>query len=237
MRKIAILSLCLFAFSCAHAPRQSDASQQAGKQIEKEAAVSENYPYSEIGVIYDTVLNAMMPNLLESIEKDGKKYGDDLKQYIDKSAPKSKFVSMMTAGEDTKKIFDRAKTDMAFRKTKEFTDHLDIIFKVSVQMGMIIFAGRSDVFRAKYVWPTDITKKLFSMTDNEDYEEYISWTYGEVGIEEVKKELGEKVEILPGDVFYGFGSPAWYWQQLAGRQGYLQVRGDKIINAHITFLN
>ena len=241
MRKIAILSLCLFAFSCAHAPQQPDAPQPAGKQIEKEAAVSKNYPYSEIEVIYDTVLKTMMRKFLASIETDGRQYGDALKSYVDKTIPRSKFVSMMISpdgeSDNTKRIFDRARTDIAFRDTKEFKDCFDVTVNVSVPMGMIIIGGRFDVFRAKYVQPTDVTNKLFPMADNEDYEEFISWTIGEVGVERVKNELGEKVEILPGDTFYYFRSPDWYWQQLAGRQGYLQVRGDKIINAHITMLN
>lgn len=179
----------------------------------------------------------MMPNFLESIETDGKSYAKDIKLFIDKTMPKSRFVSEMTSDADTKRIFDKAKTDTKYRKTKEFQDRFSVAVTVSVKMGMIIFAGRFDVFNRKYVDPTEISKKLFLMTDDEDYEDYISWVSGEVSQEEVKKKLAEKIEILPDDIFYAFDSPEWYWKQLAGRRGYLQVRGDKIINAHITMLN
>jgi len=219
MRKIIVLSLCLFAFSCAHAPR------------------AENYPYSEIEGIYDTVLETMMPDFLKSIEADGKHYADDLKLFIDKTMPKSKFVSIMTSKEDTKRIFERAKTDIDYRKTKEFMDRFTVVVAVSTQMAQSIFGGRFDVFASKYVYPTEMSKKLFLMTDDSDYEQLICWVYGEVSQEEAKKELGNTIEILPGDTFYGFSSPEWYWQHMMGRQGYLQVRENKIIAIHGTLMN
>ena len=158
MKKITALSLCLMVFSCAHAPAQS----------------SENYPYSEIEKIYDIVLKNMMTKFLKSIEVDGKRYADELKLFIDKTMPKSEFLSSMTGDGDTKRIFDRAKTDIAFRETKEFSDCFQVTVSVSVKMGMTGLGGRFDVFEKKYVNPTETTQKLFSMTGSKDYEEFIS---------------------------------------------------------------
>jgi len=224
MKKIIVLSLCLFAFSCAHT-------------AQTHVPIDENYPYSAIEPVYDTILEIAMSKFLPSIETDGKHYADELKLFVERTMPKSKFISILTSNEDTKRIFDRAKTDIDYRDTKEFSDRFNIVVNVAVKKGPFMFACCFDVFATKYVHPTEMTEKLFLMTDNEDYETYICWVYGKVSHEEVKKELGDKIEILPDDIFYAFSSPLWYWQQMAGRQGYLQVRGDKIIKAHITMLN
>jgi hypothetical protein len=46
-----------------------------------------------------------------------------------------------------------------------------------------------------------------------------------------------KEQIQPGDVFYFFSSPKEAWRNLAGRAGYMLVRGDEIVDTLVTIMN
>jgi hypothetical protein len=49
--------------------------------------------------------------------------------------------------------------------------------------------------------------------------------------------LSFKSKIRPGDKILDFSSSAHSWQNLAGRAGYILVRGGKVIDTLVTIMN
>jgi len=52
-----------------------------------------------------------------------------------------------------------------------------------------------------------------------------------------KKWLKFKQQMLPGDEIYHFNSSAESWRNLAGREGYVLVRGVEVVDEFVTTLN
>ena len=203
-----------------------------------EAQHDERYPFSEIEKVYETVLTTMLPRYFGDDHALAKQHQEKMEAFVRSTFPPSKFCEMMTQSGSTRALFESAQSDIAIRDTPEFQRTFDVTVSVSVQMAMIIFAGRFDTYGAKFIHPTEMTDYLFSLERGDtDEEDYISWVSGEVSADNARKELGADLDFRQGDRFFMFASPAWYWEQLAGRQGYLQVRDGKIVAQHVTILN
>jgi hypothetical protein len=233
-RSIAVLQFLaasLLVGGCAATPREVTEGRWS------EASHDDRYPYSEIEKIYDTVLTTMLPRYFGDDLELGRKHQQALEAFVRSTFPPARFSELMVPPGNTRNLFDQAQHEPAARDTAEFQRAFEVTVNVSVQMAMIIFAGRFDTYGAKFLHPTETTDYLFSLTSDTDEEGYISWVSGEVSLDEARKELGDTVDCRAGDRFFLFSSPEWYWQQLAGRQGYLQVRDDRIIGSHITILN
>lgn len=197
----------------------------------------ERYPYSEIEKVYETVLKAMLPRYFGDDLELAKAHQGKMEQFVRTTLSPARFCELMVHSDETKALFDAAMKDPTVRDTPEFERAFDVTVKVSVQMAMILIAGRFDVYGAKFIHPNETTDYLFSIASGPDSEDLISWVSGEATLEQVRADVGAKLAYEEGDRFFSFGSPQWYWQQLAGRQGYLQVRNNKIIMEHVTFLN
>lgn len=197
----------------------------------------DRYPFSEIEKVYETVLTTMLPRYFGDDRALANQHQKKMEEFVRSTFPPSKFCDMMVRSDGTRDLFERAQKDRSVLDTPEFHQTFEVTVDVSVQMAMIIFAGRFDTYGAKFIHPSETTRFLFSLTNDMDEEEYISWVSGEVAADEARNVLGAKLDYREGDRFFMFSSPDWYWQQLAGRQGYLQVRNGKIIGAHITMLN
>jgi hypothetical protein len=197
----------------------------------------DNYPYSEIERIYDTTLTAMADQFFKSDPDAAAKHRKPMEEFTRATIPRSDFVSMLTASADTKEHFAKAKNDPIYRQSEGFRRELQIEFTVAMKMALITIGGRFDVYDRKFIHPNELSLELFPMAKTSDQEEFISWVDREASAQEVMMELNEKAKIETGDRFFSFESPPWYWKQLAGRRGYLQVRSGQIIAEHVTALN
>ncbi|MCH6259171.1 hypothetical protein MLD52_21620 [Puniceicoccaceae bacterium K14] len=195
----------------------------------------ENYPYSELEAIYDAALSGMTDNYFKDFPELDREHTARLKEFIQESVPQGQFVSDMVRGENVD-IFRKAKESKEYRDTKEFQDAFQITLSVSVSMARMMMGGVTDIYVAKYVDKDPIRIELFEIVEEDYQREFISWIYGEVSIEEARKELGD-YEFIDGDRIYGFSSPPNSWENLCGREGFIVVRGDKIHDTIVTIMN
>lgn len=213
---------------------QVAATEPSGKA---DAGVADaNYPYSEIEKVYETVLDGMTSKYFARYPDLDKKHTEALRQYIAAEYPKSRFVKEMVRAEAVA-IFERGRRDAAYRDTKEFKDTFAVTVSVSVSMAKMIIGGLRDTYVAKYVEMDPVKAELFRMAKTADERQCVSWVSREVTAEEFKKETGGQHELLPGDRVFAFRSPESTWADLCGRQGYLQVRGNSIVDIIVTIMN
>lgn len=224
---------------CAHVDSQAPTPQtKAESTAAYDPATDPDYPFSQVGVVYDTVLEAMLPKCFAADPAAEKAHLQPLREFIAKTLPRDKFIEQMTT--HSRATLERARTDLAFRKTKEFEDAFAVAINVAVPMAQIMIAGRFDVYRRKFAYPSPLTQPLFANTCDSDQEEMISNIVREVSPEDFTKESAEwKVtkQIEPGDRIFMFDSSSLAWELMAGRQGYLIVRDNKIVDVITTMLN
>lgn len=213
-------------------------SLQAMQEHVPESVTFEDvYPYSEIGKIYDTVLESMVPGYFKKRPELANEHQPKLKEFVLSTLPREEFVKSMIKSSRNEELFQKAAADESFRATEEFQTEFGILVRVSVDMAMIDIAARFDVYNRKNLEPSETTQWLFSMANSMETEEYISWSGSEVSVEDARGQLGEGEDCRDGDRFFAFWSPDWYWKKMAGRAGLIQVRDGKIIKVHITMLN
>jgi hypothetical protein len=235
---VPILALLALA-GCAHIDSSSPNPQtKSASSATSDPATDPNYPFSQVGVVYDTVLEAMLPKCFASDLAAEKVHLQPLRDFIAKTLPRKKFIEQMTS--QSRSTLERARTDLEFRKTKEFEDAFAVAINVAVPMAQIMIAGRFDVYHRKFAYPDELTKQLFPNATDTEQEEFISWITGEVTPEDFAKDMAEwtaKKQIEPGDRILSFATSNFYWELMAGRQGYLIVRDNKIVDVITTFMN
>lgn len=224
---------------CAHIDSASPNPQtKSASSATSDPATDPNYPFSQVGVVYDTVLEAILPQCFTSDPAAEKVHLQPLREFIAKTLPREKFIEQMTS--QSRSTLERARTDLEFRKTKEFEDAFAVAINVAVPMAQIMIAGRFDVYRRKFAYPSPLTAPLFANTSDSEQEKMISNIVREVSPENFAKEcVAWKVtkQLEPGDRIFEFGSSSLSWELLAGRQGYLIVRDNKIVDVITTMLN
>ena len=185
-------------------------------------------PYDEIGKFYDVVLETMLKKFYEGdVEKT-----KSLEEFIRERDPKEWFVKIMVF-DRYRQTFDKAISDPEFRNTDEYRKQFWSFSMTFVRSAMISFANSFDIYNRKIDKPDDLTSELFSFTGPNIY---VAWIDREVDFEEVKAKV-HNFEGQEDARYFHFNSPRFYWDLLAGREGYLQVRKDHTTISHITGLN
>jgi len=210
---------------------------ETDKMPEKWSEVSRDadYPYSEIGLVYDTVFEAMTEVYYSEFPELDKAHTEPMRQYIRESCSREDFVEDMVQREAIA-IFAKAKGNPEYWDTQEFQDCFEVTLNVSVAMAQMVIGNARMVYDAKYVDKDPNKLALMEMEGAEDKMEFISWVYGEVSQEEARQELGNYA-FEEGDIVYGFSSPIESWEMMWGREGYLIVRDHKIVDAIVTMIN
>lgn len=231
MRSLFLVFLSsLFLAGCASVP-ESDKTPEKWSEVSRDA----DYPYSEIGLVYDTVFEAMTERYYREFPEWDEAHTEPMKQYIRETCPKEKFIRDMVLG-DAVTIFEKAKGNPQYWDTQEFQDCFEVTVNVSVAMAQMVIGNARMVYDAKYVDENPVQVALFEMEGADEYMDFISWVYGEETRESAEEELGADA-FQDGDVIYGFCSPPESWEMMWGRQGYLIVRDNKIVDAVITMMN
>ena len=220
----------------AHAARRGAARRAMAPVVPKVQPVDANYPYSEIGKVYDTVLDEMTSKYFKNYPNLDKEHTAALRTFIAKECGREEFIKKMVRDKNVA-VFDRAKADAGYRNTKEFQDSFTVVTSVSVQMAWMIVSGLRDVYVAKFVEKDPLKIELLEMASTDDQRQYATWVHGEVTAEEFRTKAGAKREMQPGDRFFAFFSPPATWKKRCGREGFLQVRDKKIIQVIVTTLN
>ena len=229
---LAALGVCLVLGACGSLPHQATAADARAKESSPR---ERSYPYSEIAKVYDTVFDALTDKYFSKHPELDKEHTAKLKSFIKSECPREKFVKQIVRDEYVAK-FDRAVKDKAYRDTKEFKDAFTIMVSVSVRIAEMQIGGLRDVYVSKYIEKDPIKTSLFEIASDEQ-RQYVSWVYGEVTVDKFRKEAGDKHAVQKGDRFYGFMSPPSTWEKRHGREGFLHVRGEKIIEVVVTAMN
>ena len=239
MRPLVPILVLLALAGCAHIDSASPTTQtKSASSAASDPATDSDYPFSQVGVVYDTVLEAMLPQCFAGDLVAEKAHLQPLREFIAKTLPRDKFIEQMTS--HSRSTLDRARTDLEYRKTKEFQDAFTVAINVAVPMARIMIAGRFDVYRRKFAYPDALTTPLFPNAADSEQEEYISWVTGEVTPNDFAKDSTDwmdKKQLLPGDRIFAFATSDFYWNLMAGRQGYLIVRDNKIVDVITTLMN
>ena len=194
-----------------------------------------NYPYSEIELIYDTVLDAMTKDYFKYHPDLDKQHTRRLQEFIRKEYSKDKFVSLMIHDEAVE-VFKRAMANPKYRDTKEFKDTFIVVVNTSVPLARMIVGNARDLYVAKFVDKNPVKLELFEMARSEEDKQYIASVYGEVTREQYEKdEFAGDYDFEEGDRIFGFFGGDW--ENLTGRQGYIVVRKGKICDACVTVMN
>lgn len=204
--------------------------------VKTQSHVDDRYPISEIETIYDIVLDGMTKEYFKNVPEIDKEHTDRLRAYIVKVYPRDVFVKQMIPSKYAK-ILERGMREYPYRTTKEFTDALSIVINVSVPMAKMIIGGHRDVYVAAYIEKNPVKVQLLAMASTDDERQFVSWISGEAPIGLVAKEAPKEYVPVAGDKLYAFCSPESTWTDLCGRQGYLVVRGAKIVQVIVTMMN
>lgn len=227
MRLILLTSILLLLLGCTTTDQESQKLNTSDHH--------ENYPYSELEALYDAVLSAMTANYFKDFPELDREHTLKLKEFIQQSVPKEKFVNNMIPDE-ANRVLRKAKESKEYRDTKEFQDAFQITIGVSFAMARMMMSSATDVYVAKYVDKDPVKIELFEMANEEYHREFISWVYGEVSLEEAQKKLVD-FQFLDGDRVYGFCSPQESWEDLWGRMGFIVVRDGNIHDVIVTLMN
>ena len=197
---------------------------------------SEYNPYSLIGIIYDTVLDALTLKYFEKYPDLNKEHTEAMRAFIIENIPKKNFIEQLVDNK-RKEEFDRAIIDTEFRESRDFKDGFSCIASTASVIAEWLIMTQRQLYVAVYVEKNALQVELIKYAESLYDLQIISWVINEVAVEEFVKALGDNKKILDGDRFFFFMSPAETWEILCGRQGYIQVRGNKIIDVIITLMN
>lgn len=188
-RHLPLLALLALA-GCAHPGSQSETQQAkqlpAASSATNDPLTDPDYPFSQIGVVYDTVLEAMLPQCFAGDPAAENAHAQPLRTFVASTLPRDKFIERMTS--HSRATLERGRADLEFRKAKEFQDAYTVAVNVAVPMARIMIAGRFDVYRRKFAYPDALTTPLFPNAADSEQEEFISWITGEVTSEDFAKD-------------------------------------------------
>lgn len=203
---------------------------------EPAAMARPNYPFSEIEVVYDAVLEGMTAHYFAPFPEIDKVHTGALQAFIRAEYPRDRFVREMVRDED-RPVLERGRDEPAFRQEKRFQDTFTVVVSVSVSMAKMIIGGKREIYVAKYVEKDPIRTELFGMVRSADDDEFVAWVLSEFTADVTALKLGSEHPVQPGDRVFEFSSPAETWQDLCGRGGYIIVRNGKIADIAITVMN
>ena len=234
LMRSAILLVCLScaAGACARLPQEAGASDTTGGGEARRLA---SYPYSEIGVVYETVLDAMTDTYFSKHPDLDREHTARLKSFIRSESPTEEFVRTMTGGRHAA-TFDQAMKDPAYRETQDFKDEFSVVTSIAVTMAQMVVGGHRDTYVARYVEKDPVKSALLTTVTGDD-RQCVSWLQAEVTRENFLEAVGAGRDVLEGDTFYFFSSPDWNWEHLCGRSGYIHVRDKKVVDVIVTHEN
>lgn len=233
-RLITIVFIALFTSACA-TPENKPVEGKAPETKWSEVSRDPEFPYSEIGLIYQTVLDAMTERYFRDFPDLDAEHTKAMRAFIRNEHSKERFITLMVRDQAVN-IFRNAKGNPSYWDSEEFQSAYELTVNVSVPMARMIVGNAIDLYVAKHVDKDPIKIELFKMAQSEDDKQYIAWVYGEVSIDKFKEDqFTGDYDFQDGDRVFGFSGGDW--ENLSGRQGYIIVRGGKIHEIIITLMN
>lgn len=235
MKRLTLIALFAF-FTAGYVTLPSRASGIKAPETKwSEVSRDPEFPYSEIGLIYQTVLDAMTRRYFRDFPDLDAAHTEAMRAFIRNEHPKERFITLMIR-DQAMDIFRKAKGNPPYWDSEEFQSAYELTVNVSVPMARMIVGNAIDLYVAKHVDKDPLKIELFKMAQSEDDKQYIAWVYGEVSIEKFKEDqFAGNYEFQDGDRVFGFSGGDW--ENLSGRQGYIIVRGGKIHETIITLMN
>ncbi|MEO0453678.1 MAG: hypothetical protein AAFY98_06020 [Verrucomicrobiota bacterium] len=127
----------------------------------------------------------------------------------------------------------RGHTDKKLRETEDYKEELEVARATTQNMAIMVVFCSHTVYSRKIAEPDDLTSHLFVASKDSETDNFISWIEREAKLEEYTGD----VETQEGDKLYYYNSPGFAWEMLFGREGFLLVRDNKVIDNHLTTMN
>ncbi len=166
-----------------------------------------------------------------------KTHGDSLRKYLNASMSYEEFEKQMVEA-DRKFAGNRSRPiDLDAALTDDGSGTQQVFLATASQMTVLGVFGRLSVYQHRFITPTELQTRLFSHEDDYERQVFISAITGEVPVSEFLARNRREKGDLEGSKIYHFRTPEFTWEQLFGREGYLIVRDEKIVEVAITTLN
>ncbi len=234
MKLTLLLLVSLLSAGCATSDNQTSQKDEI-EQKWSEVPRDSDFPYSEIGLVYETVFEGMTVGYFRDFPDLDAEHTGPLREFIRMEEPKEEFISSMIRDEAVE-IFQKAKGNPLYWDTEEFQGSYGLTLNGSVPMARMVIGNAIDRYVAKHVDKDPVKIELFKLAGSEDDKQFIAWVYGEVGIEEFREDqFTGDYDFQDGDRIFGFSGGDW--ENLTGRQGYIIVRDGKIHETMITLMN
>lgn len=185
-RLMPIVLLALF--TVGYAPPGNQTTQEKALETKwSEVSRDPEFPYSEIGLIYETVLDAMTERYFRDFPDLDAEHTDAMREFIRNEQPKATFITLMIRDKAVD-IFRKAKENPPYWDSEEFQSAYELTVNVSVPMARMIVGNAIDLYVAKHVDKDPVKIELFKMAQSEDDKQCIAWVYEEVSIEKFKED-------------------------------------------------
>lgn len=228
MKKLILLITISVLVGCATTEQVADTSTSKWSD-------TDNYPYSELGNLYESTLKVVTDNYFASSPQLDGTHGNALREYIRQTNQKENLLDNILVGGDMD-MFRRANESKTYRETEAFQSNFVKAMTVSGRMMTMLMRGTCDIYAAKFIEMDPVKLALFDIVNDPSQDQFISWIYGEVSIDEAREELKE-FPYGSDDKVYGFNAPVVAWKNLWGRRGYIIVRNGVILDAIVTEMN
>jgi len=134
-------------------------------------------------------------------------------------------------------IQDRFDLETYISSSLSESDDYSISVDTAKTMGVYSVISAIEVYTALNLTHNETQLALFELDPEDSYWWAIPYVKNEVDNEDIDDWVKEQYDYQEGDRFFFFTSPDWWWDRLAGREGYLVMRESKLINIVITVLN